>query len=374
MFAYVLLAIIVILATTVWFLWPNTNTPTKQNKEIKEDDENEIPEEDRRELEEQAYFDSFAKGRVEEMRELPFVSLCDEIEEPYMSEVLVDHLHEYGFAVLNLKETDKKLVNDMFKALETFMKSSTDVKLAASTSEYQGYSLQKSMGFETFQFKYTDDKDFNWPSNPPNFEELAKKYFMFMHNTACFMLRLLARHLKCDPSFFLNDINSFPLPPTSSSSSTLRLFRYFNNTGGDMKDLTHIDIDLLTLLPVSKNSGLQIYVESMRRWIEVEKTAPRGDLIFFPGSILQLITNGYLKGTIHRVVRGGNSERYSMPLAFLPRMDSTIKVVDSPTVDEDFEHNITLGFKLPMRVDEFVQSQYRARALKRSNNLSTDLE
>jgi hypothetical protein len=48
---------------------------------------------------------------------------------------------------------------------------------------------------------------------------------MFLHSTACFMLKLLACHLKCDPSFFLDDVDSFPLPENTTAASTLRLFR-----------------------------------------------------------------------------------------------------------------------------------------------------
>jgi hypothetical protein len=87
----------------------------------------------------------------------------------------------------------------MFNALATFMKSDNDVKTKAVTDAFTGtisrpyaltfftpcvypfllrigYSMQKSLGFETFQFRSTNDPDFKWPENPPQFEALAKKY------------------------------------------------------------------------------------------------------------------------------------------------------------------------------------------------------
>jgi hypothetical protein len=77
--------------------------------------------------------------------------------------------------------------------------------------------------------------------------------------------------------------------PGEYSSSTLRMFRYYNPTDQPQPDVTHIDIALGALIPACEIPGLQIFNKSLDSWIDVERTCrPLKDLIFFPGDVIEV--------------------------------------------------------------------------------------
>ena len=63
--------------------------------------------------------------------------------------------------------------------------------------------------------------------------------------------------------------------------------------------LGHEDVDLFTILPASRVSGLQVWNHMSRKWVRLDP--PQGALIINTGDYMQRITNDRLPSTSHRV-------------------------------------------------------------------------
>jgi len=120
---------------------------------------------------------------------------------------------------------------------------------------------------------------------------------------------------------------SQPLPDVlSSSMSLLRILHYPPLTGGEEaaaeRAAPHEDINLLTILPVADQPGLQVKGFD-GEWIDV--ASQHGDLIVNAGDMLREASRGYFPSTTHRVVNppheSGNVSRLSIPFFLAPRMD-----------------------------------------------------
>lgn len=89
-----------------------------------------------------------------------------------------------------------------------------------------------------------------------------------------------------------------------------------------MRAAAHEDINLITLLPVSSEPGLQVMTRS-GEWRDVPG-AP-GDVVVNSGDMLQEASGGRLPSTSHRVINPprvqDNLSRISMPYFIAPRLD-----------------------------------------------------
>lgn len=345
-FEPVALGLLIVLWSVVLLqLW--RKKPKKEEKK-KEDEDGETD-----------HYKALRNSSVTTIEKHPYISICEDVEIPYTSEMLADQLQDYGFVVIRLNDAERKNVSDMEKKLKTFMRGDTSTKTKTKVDDYTGYLKMPKYGLEKFEYRYQDNKEVIWPENPADFEGQAKKYFLFLHSTACFVLKLLAKHLKCNTNFFVDMVDSFPLEEGARAASSVRLMRFLNENIKQEIGIPDVYANLLTLVPASAIPGLQIYVESLQQWVNVEASAREGDIIVIPGSLLQLITNNYFKSALQRTVRQGNSERYSMLMDFFPRMDATIRIVDSPLVDPDFQDpdgNLALGHKLPCKVADLFEN------------------
>lgn len=94
---------------------------------------------------------------------------------------------------------------------------------------------------------------------------------------------------------------------------------------GAIRAAAHEDINLLTLLPVSTEPGLQVALRS-GEWAEVP--GQFGDIIINAGDMLQEASGGVLRSTSHRVVNpiGPSSQqsRISLPYFIAPFLDSVL--------------------------------------------------
>ena len=94
--------------------------------------------------------------------------------------------------------------------------------------------------------------------------------------------------------------------------------------------LGHEDVDLFTILPASRISGLQVWNHHSGKWVRLD--APPGSLIINTGDYMQRVTNDRLPSTTHRVgkpVDGSQCElaRVSFPLAVYVWEDEILEVL-----------------------------------------------
>jgi isopenicillin N synthase-like dioxygenase len=77
----------------------------------------------------------------------------------------------------------------------------------------------------------------------------------------------------------------------------------------------HTDIDLFTILPMSTEKGLEILHKG--EWVQVR--VPKDAFIINCGDMLENMSNGYFKSSVHRVVSQANKERFSIVYFVHPR-------------------------------------------------------
>ena len=133
-----------------------------------------------------------------------------------------------------------------------------------------------------------------------------------------------------------------------SRATLLRVLHYPPLTGAEPKDAVwaaaHEDINLITVLPSSNVSGLQVQAVD-GSWLDV----PDGDdkLVVNIGDMLQEASGGYYPSTTHRVVNPtseSNESRMSLPLFLHPRPD--VRLSDRYTAESYLEERLReLGVK-----------------------------
>lgn len=115
----------------------------------------------------------------------------------------------------------------------------------------------------------------------------------------------------------------------SKEVSLLRVLHYpplaGPDTRGAVRAAAHEDINLLTLLPVAEQPGLQVR-DRQGCWLDVNGN--RGELIINAGDMLCEATGGYFPSTTHRVVNpsaaADNVSRYAIPYFMAPRLDTVL--------------------------------------------------
>ena len=119
-----------------------------------------------------------------------------------------------------------------------------------------------------------------------------------------------------------------PLPEMmkDSDKTLLRILHYPPLAGDEepsaIRAAAHEDINLLTLLPVSAEPGLEVLTKA-GEWEAVPGQA--GDIVINAGDMLQEATSRYFPSTSHRVVNPPSAEanrsRIAIPYFMAPRLD-----------------------------------------------------
>jgi isopenicillin N synthase-like dioxygenase len=108
-----------------------------------------------------------------------------------------------------------------------------------------------------------------------------------------------------------------------------RIFRYppQSKDASDWGVGEHSDYGLLTILKQDSVGGLQ--VKSKGGWIDAPPIP--NTFICNIGDMLDRMTYGYYRSTLHRVVNRSGKERLSFPLFFDPNFDTVVKPIDGLT-------------------------------------------
>jgi len=112
----------------------------------------------------------------------------------------------------------------------------------------------------------------------------------------------------------------------SAQYSLLRMIHYppldGSEAAGAVRAAAHEDINMLTVLPVSREAGLQVLSRD-GQWLDVP--GEPGDVIINVGDMLQEASSGALPSTTHRVVNpvdaGANVSRIAMPYFLAPDLE-----------------------------------------------------
>lgn len=164
-----------------------------------------------------------------------------------------------------------------------------------------------------------------YPSELPAFERDFSALFTAQDRFMSGLLAAVGHHLGYTPGFFddaIRDGNSVlrvihypPLPPSAPE--------------GAVRAARHEDINLMTSLPVSTTSGLELLTRD-GRWMALNP--PPGVMVCDTGDMMQLLTGGRIPATTHRVVNPpgelAKTPRYSMPFFCHPHPDFVLQSTD----------------------------------------------
>lgn len=192
-----------------------------------------------------------------------------------------------------------------------------------------------------------------WPTEMPEFQEVATEVYRRLEKTGVQMLRAIALYLNLPEDYFDSKVRH--------GNSILRPIHYFPIEDPDsvpadaVRAAEHGDINLITLLMGASADGLQV-LRRDGKWIPI--TALPEQLVVNVGDMLERLTNKKLKSTIHRVVNPPrnlmNTPRYSIPFFMHPRSEMSLAALPS-TVDKEHPRlwdDITAGEFLNQRLRE----------------------
>lgn len=203
---------------------------------------------------------------------------------------------------------------------------------------------------DEIKYEYPDNI---WPDEIPDFKTIGLEVYSKLDQSGVEMLKAIALYLQLDENYFEEKVKNW--------NSILRPIHYFpidnpEQTPADaVRAAEHGDINLITLLMGASADGLQV----LRRdgnWIPI--TALPDQLVVNVGDMLERLTNGKLKSTIHRVVNPPvekmNTSRYSIPFFMHPRSSMSLAALPN-CVDQNNPKkwdDITAGDFLNQRLQE----------------------
>ena len=242
----------------------------------------------------------------------------------------VESLHQTGFAVLRNHPIPQELLSDLNSDWLAFFLGTEKERYLFDPSTDQGgragYFPQRIS--ETAVGQTTKDlKEFfhvlPYGPMPPECAENIQRFREIGFELGAELLKWLQ-------DFAPTSVTESLFEPFSGKlcedASLFRILHYPPLEGDEatdaMRAAAHEDINLLTILPVAEQPGLQVK-DKAGNWIDVSSN--KGELIINSGDMLQEATGGFYPSTSHRVNNPGgsikNESRISMPLFLTPRLE-----------------------------------------------------
>lgn len=239
----------------------------------------------------------------------------------------VKSCHETGFAVIKNHPIDYNLVENLFTEWHNFFKTEYKHKYPYDKATGDGYvspELSEIAKGETIKdIKEFYHVYFPWGRYPQELSDNTKIYFDQIIEFAKNLMQWLEDYTPLDIKKYFSESLSNMVDPTQT---VLRILHYppFNGSEptGALRAAAHEDINLITLLPASNQTGLQVLTKD-NNWLDVG--TKKGEIIINIGDMLQECSNYYYISTKHRVVNPkenkSNQSRFSMPLFVHARPD-----------------------------------------------------
>lgn len=249
----------------------------------------------------------------------------DQLRRPLFVQGLKEAFQKYGFVAVVNAPIDGTVLDKAYEAARNFFKQPLDKKKeikSLTNSGERGYVNSESAKGQ--QASVTDYKEFihigrelnaedqkrlEYPANiwPTDFP--LKEPMMDLYQD----LELLVRPFSEAISEAMGMARSFLAEMTQEGDHLLRTVHYpANPPVGESWAAEHTDINLFTLLPRATAEGLQLKLED-GSWLDV--TVPENALVVNAGDMLQNLTNGLFRSSVHRVEAKAKAvERFSIVL------------------------------------------------------------
>ncbi|MFL2725502.1 MAG: isopenicillin N synthase family dioxygenase [Gammaproteobacteria bacterium] len=262
-------------------------------------------------------------------------------------------LTEYGFFSITDHGLDPDLLKDSYKVSQEFFNLDVDIKNNYAYPENAGARGYTPYGKETALGEITPDQKEFWHHGPnidssydsrihknievkeiKNFNNHFNNLFIAINELGMDVLKIIAVMLNKDSNFFD--------PWAAKGNSLLRLIHYppVTNNSNKLRARAHEDINLITLLVGAEESGLEVKSKK-GTWVPIK--ASSNAIVCNIGDMMQLVTDGLLLSTTHRVISYPESQsksRYSMPFFLHPSPDIILKSIfdetDEGVLADDF--------------------------------------
>lgn len=281
--------------------------------------------------------------------EIPSLDLADftsgspEKRQQFVSK-LGEAYNNIGFVAIRNHFLTTDLTNQLYKVVKDFFELNDAVKQKYEILHLHGQRGYVSKGKEHAKGRNVGDlKEFYhvgqevtdgdpigseypeniWPEELPEFKSISLTAYKKLEQTGEEVLKAIAQYLNLSENYFTDKVKN--------GNSILRPIHYFpidkpEDTPADaVRAAEHGDINLITLLMGASADGLQV-LRRDGKWIPI--TALPNQLVVNVGDMLERLTNGKLKSTIHRVVNPAihlmNTPRYSIPFFMHPRSSMSL--------------------------------------------------
>lgn len=256
-------------------------------------------------------------------------------------------LHEIGFAVLTGQGVDAALYDEMHEqVLDLFTTTPLDRKMRFRAQRHgsvsQGYfpveetseihpDLVEGWVWCRRAFDIPQDRDGPflaedyWPH--ADWERQFRRLVLAHEPLFKPIARAMFQALAVDPHVYDDKL--------TRTNFGLRLNYYPPMTddqdrSGAGRLLGHEDVDLFTILPATRQEGLQVWNYRSGKWVRL--CAPRGSIIINTGDYMQRISNDRLPSTTHRVGKPSDGShlstaRVSFPMAVYVWEDEVLEVL-----------------------------------------------
>ena len=283
-----------------------------------------------------------------------YTSGDDSLKQAFIQK-LGDAFSEIGFAIVENHGVSEDLKQRLFSVTRAFFELDDDVKqsyedpILFGQRGYIGKDKEKAKGRVTPDLKefyhigqevaqeileehgYPENV---WPQEISDFREICLEVYHTFEETGRNLLRALAIYLELEENYFDDKIEN--------GNSILRLLHYYPLDNAEdiapdaVRAAAHGDINLITLLMGASAKGLQAQTAD-GEWIHVSPKP--NQIVINMGDMMQRLTNGRLKSTIHRVINPGadqlSTSRYSTPFFLHPRSDMDLTCLDSCVSEEN---------------------------------------
>jgi isopenicillin N synthase-like dioxygenase len=268
----------------------------------------------------------------------------DKTKKENFVKALAEAYNNIGFVAIRNHFLTPLMQDKVYTSIITFFRLPDEVKKKYERSDlagqrgYTGKGKEHAKGRNTGDLKefyhigqelpldVMRDEDYPanvWPDEVTEFKPNTLEVYRALEKTGHFMLSAIALGLGLPESFFEDKVKN--------GNSILRPIHYYPIENPDsvpadaVRAAEHGDINLITLLMGASAEGLQV-LRRDGKWIPI--TALPDQVVVNVGDMLERLTNGKLKSTIHRVVNPPrahmNSPRYSMPFFMHPRSEMSL--------------------------------------------------
>ena len=276
---------------------------------------------------------------------------------------LKNALTEYGFFSIIDHGLDTELLKNSYAYSKKFFDLPVEEKSKYAFPQNAGARGYTPFGKETALGEVTPDQKEFWHHGPNidssydsrihtninvneivGFNDNFDQLFNAINKLGMNVLKIIALLLNKDANFF----DSWAI----KGNSLLRLIHYppVTNDSNNLRARAHEDINLITLLVGAEESGLEVKSKN-GEWIPIK--ASSNAIVCNIGDMMQLVTDGMLLSTTHRVINYTNSRsksRYSMPFFLHPAPNITLKSIfnedDKGVLADDFLNERLKAIKL----------------------------